>query len=478
MSYIIEPQRRTPVAHDVDVAVAGAGIAGTMAAIAAARQGASAVLADRFGTIGGNMVQGGWCAGGMHLALGFPDAFPRGLGGTPGEFLERLEAMDREFGPTRNLADRANRIGHLTFQMATEAGVELMLSGYVAGPILEDEHIVRGLIVENKSGRQAVRARVTIDATGDAAVAARAGAPLTACNWEPSAGISFGIAGIDEERFQQFLAGREEIPEEFDRWVDEVLVPDVGYCQGRLGAHINRLRPIADLVRRAWEEDGYCAVGHIADIGRIAIVLPWTDKGPREGAAWGRADIEGKIDTLDAEHVTAMERDARVYMFETVQFFRRYVPGFEDAYLLYLGPFLGARGGRSIEGERVITKDDCAAARKFDDVIYRFQDTRDNKEEMADIPYRMLLPRRVEGLLAAGRSAHRKPPNLRTRWSVMMMGQAAGVAAALSAQEGIYPRQLDVKKLQRVLLDLGAELGPPERVADLLGAPGDEATPG
>jgi len=475
VSYVTEPETRTEVVRDVDVAVAGGGIAGTMAAIAAARQGARTVLVDRFGTIGGNMVQGTWCAGGMHLALGFPDAFPNGLGGVPGEFIERLEAMRQEMGPQRNLGDRACLIGYLTFQMAEEAGVELMLSTYAVAPILEEEYIVRGLIVENKSGRQAIRAKVTIDATGDASIAARTGTPLTECNWEPSAGIAFGIDGIDGEKFAQFVAQRSDVPDELNRWVDEVLIKDVGYCTGRLGAHINRFRPIADLVRTAWETDGYCASGRIGEIGRIAIVLPWDTKAPRDGQAWGRADIEGKIDTLNAEHVTLMERDSRVYLYETVQFFRKYLPGFENACLIHTGAFLGARGGRSIEGDYVITGADISAARKFDDVIYRFGSSRFKADGLADIPYRMLLPKRVEGLLAAGRSAHRKPPNLRVRWSVMLMGQTAGIAAALAVRDGVHPRGLNVKKLQKALLAVGAELGPPERIKELLGAEADQA---
>ena len=93
--------------------------------------------------------------------------------GIPGEFAARLQEMDKELGPRRNLGDYANRLMYLTFKMAEEAGVELMLSTYVVGPILEEQYIVRGLIVENKSGRQAIRAKVTVDATGDAAVAAR-----------------------------------------------------------------------------------------------------------------------------------------------------------------------------------------------------------------------------------------------------------------------------------------------------------------
>jgi len=488
-----EPERCIPVVDDVDVAVAGAGVAGLMAAIAAARQGATTMLIDRFETLGGNMVPGGWCAGGLGLTGLDPENIPPDMRiwiamdcshlteeilatvrtkGVPGEFACRLQQMDRDLGPRHNLGDMSNRICHLAFQMAREAGVRLMLSTCAAGPILEEQYIVRGLIVENKSGRQAIRAKVTIDATGDASVAARTGAPLMEGNWQPSAGISWGIAGIDDDKFNRFFHDREKVPEGFDRWIDEVAIKDIGYCAGRLGAHVNRFRPIADLVQKAWESGEYKFVGHIGEIGRLAIVFPsGPGKAPKGGMAWGRTDIEGKIDTLNAEHVTLMNRDARIYMFETLRFFRKHLPGFENAYLVSLGAYIGARGGRSIESEYVITGDDMVRVERFDDVIYQYVDKRYNKQgDLCDIPYRLLLPKRVEGLLATGRSAHRKPPNLRGRIGLMMMGQASGVAAALAAREDIFPRALDVRKLQKALIEMGARVADPERIRQLLGA--------
>lgn len=487
----MESARKTPVVHEVDVVVAGGGAAGFAAAVAAARRGARTVLVEKFGTVGGCMSTGGWNAGALYFTGFDPERFPpvhyvgyRGTReqlssetiaflrtrGIAGEWMTRLFDLDDVFGPRRHLLDMAMAVGHVCAEMVREAGVELMLNNYVAGPILEREQIVRGLLVENVSGRQAIRARVAIDATGNASLAARAGAPLMDCNWEPSMNITYGIGDVDEQRYAEFVASRPQVPEELNQWIDEVLIPDVGYVAGRLGAHINRLRPVADLVRRAWEEDGYQAIGWIGDIGRIAAVFPWTSKGPRNGMQWERADIDGKVDTLNAEHMSLVEGDSRRYLYETVKFYRKYLPGFEKAYLLYLSPYIGTRGGRAIESEYVVTVDDFKQARRFDDVIYQWHDERYDQTQFTDIPYRLLLPRKVESLLVAGVAAHRKPPNIRCRESVMMMGQAAGTAAAMCASQGIYPRQLEVRQLQRALVEAGLNLGTRERVEALLGA--------
>lgn len=487
MAHLTEPARRTPIVHDVDVAITGGGAAGFAAAVAAAREGARTVLVEKFGTLGGCMGTGGWAAGALYFSGFDPRRFPphtyhgwtvarQSLGpenlafvrerGIAGEWIARVLDLEDDFGPSRHRVDSSVRVAHVCTQMVQESGAELMLCTYAAEPIVEDEHVVRGLIVQNSDGRQAIRSAVTIDATANAAIARQAGAPLMACNWEPSMNITFGIAGCDDDAFVRFMESRRTVPEEHNRWIDEVLRPDVGYVAGRLGAHINRMRPYADLVRRAWESDGYKAIGHIGDVGRIAIVMPWDGKRPMDGIFWERADLDGKIDTLDAAHMTMAERDARRYMMDTTKFLRKYVPGFENAYLMYLSPYIGMRGGRAIEAERVIVEDDFAGAQRFDDVIYNFGEGHDRA---TDIPFRQLLPRRVENLLAAGVAAHRKPPNLRCREGVINMGQAAGTAAALAARTGVPPRQIDVRQLQGKLAEAGLYLGEPERVAALLG---------
>lgn len=483
------------VAADVDVAVVGGGGAGCSAAVAAARNGARVVLIERYGSLGGCMGPGGWAAGALDLAILDPHRFSVGkdedkfsngsnhwistkhadpiaedirnhvIGcGLAGEWMARLFDLYEKIGPCPHFGNQAIRVEYLFNQMLQESGVQQMLQTYAADPILSAEGVVGGLYVENVSGRQAVRAKVTIDCTGNAAFAQRAGAPIVLPNRQPSMNITFSIANIDSKKFEKFIADRPPISRECNQWVDEVLIPDVDYVAGRLGAHITRLSPFADLVRRAWEDDGYQAVGWIGDVGRICMAFPVS--GPKDGMLWDRADIDGDVDTLNAEHMTMLERDGRKYVFDTLLFMRKYFPGFDNAYLMYLSPYIGTRGGRAIEAEYIVTKQDLIDGRRHADVIHQTYDLRD-AHNFADVPYRQLLPQKVEGLLAAGVAAHQKPPNLRCREGVMTMGEAAGIAAAICAKQGVMPRDIDIKALQRVLRKSGVNLGTPGRVAAL-----------
>jgi hypothetical protein len=149
------------------------------------------------------------------------------------------------------------------------------------------------------------------------------------------------------------------------------------------------------------------------------------------------------------------------------------VPGFERAYLHIIAPYFNSRGGRSIVSERPVTMEDVQQGRTFDDVVLRgghrllgLHPVR--YETTYDFPYRQFLPRGVEGLLVTGRACIVQPPVMRIRWMVMLMGQAAGLAAALSVKQGNAPRNLDVKGLQRALVDrYQVPLGDGDRLREL-----------
>ena len=518
MDFITEPQRRIPVAHNVDVAIVGGGAAGVAAAVAAARQGASTVLIEKFGSVGGCMSVGGWAAGALDLAPLDPRQFlitkheyhrsapathwigvldgdqldPTSLSkehhehmrtcGLAGEWMARMFDTFNEAGPCPNFSNWAHRVGQLCNQMLEEAGVVQMLQTYACDPIMTQERRVDGVYVQTVAGRRAVRAKVTIDASANAGFSRRAGAPIVPCNREPSMNISIGIAGTNEARFSAFMQERtgttqlnfdaamkeRSSPSDWpDPWIDEHVISEMDdFVALRFGAHINRLRPLADLFRRSFAEDGHEAVGWVGRIGRVITLLPWPWQGTSDFVST-RTDIDGDVDTLNADHMTMVERDVRQYAFDTIQFYRRHVPGFENAYLLYLSPYIGTRGGRAIEAEHIVTKQDLIDGKQHDDVIHQTYDLR-TASHYADIPYRQLLPKRVDGLLAAGVAAHRKPPNLRVRENVLTMGQAAGIAASLCAAQNVSPRHLDRKQLQRILHRSGVNLGEPSRVEQLL----------
>jgi hypothetical protein len=443
--FIIEPEKQIPVIYDVDVAVAGGGIAGTIAALAAARNASKTLVVDRFGSFGGNMGPGMFAGGSVHYALQDAEALVNkvGLGGIPEEFLRRIifsrpnadeinekmcQELDRKHlnvpelrvgtgGGLPGYAIDSNAASHVAFRMMAEVGVQILLSSYVADPIMEGSE-VKGVIIESKSGRLAIKAKVVIDATGEADVAFRAGAPML--NRSPNCGVAFAIKNVDWQTYQ-----KHSNPKEADEF--------------------HYVREIA----------GYPKAG-------VGISL----KPPKDGICFGRTGggAEG-IDFSDAKQVTLIEREHREHVFEYAAFMRKHARGFENSYLLFIAPYLGARGGRTIDPVQRVTNADLMVQRKFDDVIYIY--FHDKAPGFCDIPYRIMLPKKIDGLLAAGRSGLYYSPNFRQRWSVMLNAQAAGIAAALSVAEGIQPRNLDVKKLQKALVKLACPLGDEKRIKEL-----------
>ena len=178
---------------------------------------------------------------------------------------------------------------------------------------------------------------------------------------------------------------------------------------------------------------------------------------------WGPKDGKNVETSGSASVMNKLEVASRIYIFETAQFLRKYVPGFEESYLHFVAPYFHARGGRSIVSEYSLTMKDVEEERRHDDVIFvatkpELKNRLTGEQvwgyrgiKTFDFPYRQLLPRKIEGLLAAGRSAIIQPPVTRVRWMVFLMGQAAGAAAALAVKRDVVPRELNVKELQSLL---------------------------
>ena len=472
LRFVVEPEKKVSVVYDVDVAVAGAGVSGVFAAIAAARNGADTVLIDRFGTVGGNMGPG-LIAGGSLTGWPIKHMLGPGLGGfagIPKEFIERHAALGGgsipPYSQNQYLRD-SNVASYVSLKMLEESGVKLILSSYVADPILEGK-LARGIFVENKSGRQAIRAKVVIDATGEADVARRAGAPIiypktsyheTDGHAPTGMGLFFALGGVDWAEYESYKGDQQKPSEE-----------DVGWSKDTLGfVPPGHLLP---LVRKAWESGEYRIVQEIDGLGSVRSGELARMHGG-DGLAWGRIGPERReeISAGDGLHISKLEAKVRMYIFETAQFWKRNVPGFGNSYLLCVAPFFGARGGPCIEGEYTVTMDDVKAGRRFPDVLFIFDHIRPGGAYVGnwtDFPYRAMLPRKVDGLLAVGRSASCIPDTLlRGRMMVMHMGQAGGTAAALAVKNRVAPRELDVKELQGTLLEAGFYLGDRSRLREL-----------
>ena len=482
LGYVAEPARQVPVAYDVDVAVVGGGLSGMFAAIAAGRQGVRTLVLDRFGSLGGNlgpaMIVGGSVAGEAPVTL------PGGLQGIPKEVNDEMEALRSETG--HKYADIPNIISHLAAQKALAAGVEIVVPVWVGDPIIEAQRVT-GLFVEGKSGRVAVKAKVVIDASADADVCRRAGVPVITdmppdpsmaplirpqhlrpehIPWNDTA-IFYLLANVEFDRYEAFCASEVTLNAEDRAWQAE-----------REQFPFTR-QPFADamipLLRRAWERGEYHYQKTVDT--HVHINTPNFWMWPSEnGLVGSRINMGGAIRRDDMHQHARLETAIRRHVFETAQFFRRYVPGFEQAYLLLVAPYFGARGGPHIDGEYTLTPQDVYTGRRFDDVLYRNthagQPHTGGEPSGFDTPYRSLLPKGLDGLLVTGRASAyirrgHDPGATRARPALMQLGEAAGVAAALAVQDGVEPRDLEVKKLQQHLLRQGFYLGESARLAAL-----------
>lgn len=499
---LVDRTERIPVVRDIDVLVAGAGVSGVFSALAAARQGARVILVDRFGMLGGNMGASGLLiAGASGVPSQNPPADLRGPIPIPDiphprlvrEFIGRAEVLLE--GLSHNLPEIAHAYSYVAAKMARELGVELMLSAYVSDPILEGD-AVQGLFVETKSGRVAVKAKVVIDATGDASVARRAGAPVIARqgvegmkspnmkswvlrpefrHWNDG-GISYLLSGTDAEKFMQWYGEPRPLTAEQRAWRDKHFAK----CYNEVRNWKDGIMP---LFHEAALRGEFLPIREIRPGLFVEFDLSFEQLAA--GLARSVATVYGEFDIGNWEDISAAEAGLREHIYDGVRFFRGRVPGFERASVISMSPFLGARGGPHIDAEFTATPQQMWEGFKHPDTmfiayaeLYRRANPRGH-----DAPYGMLVPKKVDGLLVTGRGAgwlrRGHDPSFRSRRQMMRFGEAAGIAAALCVRNRVQPRRLNVRELQQVLINEGFYLGDAERLRELgLPCPGGNGQSG
>ena len=451
---IQEPARQTRLVDGYDVVVAGAGTAGIVAAIAAARNGARVLLVERGGFLGGHI------AGQLleHSAGWFDAHGTRIVGGMPQELVERLVASGASPGHVRDDTGYTRYrvpINHEIYKSVVtawvvEAGVDVLLFSPVCA-VMSDSTELQGVIIENKSGRAAYSAKAIVDCTGDADVAWLAGCELLSSPGDATQPVSllFKLGGIDHGALLDYVATN---PTEFKMGVS----PD----QLRREPHVN-LWGFGNLLNRAHADGVLSLLRHelhySGEVARGEAVINLT----RHAA-----------DATRADDLTMAEIALRRQVLEALTFFRKYVPGFKDAFLAATASSVGVRESRRIAGVYELTEADIRSGRHFADNIALGGfpiDSHDPRGPGMDgtepvcrgygIPYRALVPSRIDQLIAAGRciSADRRAlASARITGTCMAMGQAAGTAAALSVASGRTLRALEVSRLQDVLLEQGA----------------------
>jgi len=487
-----EPARQVPVVRTVDVVVAGAGISGLFAALAAGRCGARTVLVERFGSLGGNIGAAGmWMAfpGDVHL----PHPAPGRPVGVIEELAQRVEDVLGDMPRTSSTVSLA--ISRVALDMMAENGVELMLSAWAAAPIMDGDRVC-GLFVETKSGRVAVRARVVIDCTGDADIAARAGVPtrwpirVRECTdpyfWEfvkleeyegwNDGGFSFFVAEVDWPRFQEFLQTPVELTPADLAWRNSTFLRHEGHMWEEGGKVHYRGKVAAvmyPLLRQAWESGEYRTVDNVRDLVHV-YPCHWWHRDEGGGLVTSRVQVSGYFNMSDWKDVSLVEAAVRKCAFDMVRFYRRHVAGWEKAWMVAEPAFLGTRGGTCIEAEHTLTAEEACRGYRALDVLFAVGPGNrggGRTREGHDIPYGMILPKKVDGLLVAGRGAgylrRGHDPDVRARGNMMRLGQAAGLIAALAARADRSPRAVDIREIQRRLLAEGFFLGDEARLREL-----------
>ena len=475
--FIAEPAKQIPVFYDVDVVVAGSGLCATFAAIAAGRCGVRTVVIERFGTLGGNIGPGMMGMGSLYGEAEV--SLPGGLAGIAREFVERLHALRERVEPGRTSA-----ASYLAYDMMQAAGVEILLAAYASDPIVEDG-VVRGLFVECKSGRVVVKAKVTIDGTGYAGIAQRAGAPIIPYlarreeharyilrrerhfsqqhpTYYNDTGLICLVAGVDVQKFEAFCAKEVPLSDEDHAWAENTGMLKI-YPRGLISP-----------LRRALEDGSYRRESEPYAGLRIFAGQRFLDQG--DGMVKFYISCNGAVDAADAKQTSRIEAEMRALAFSTVTFYRHHAEGFENAYLLTSPPFLGWRGGPHIDGEHTLTLKERHEGRKFDDVLYRNihlgQESHGGEPSGFDVPYGVILPKNIDSLLVCGRGAAylrrgHDPCAMRARPAMMVFGQCVGTVAATVALDNVTPKTVDIKKIQRRLAAEGIYLGDENRLKEL-----------
>jgi hypothetical protein len=433
-TFVQTAAEQIPVVADCDVVIVGAGPAGHAAAISAARNGASVTLLERYHHLGG------MASGGMVLVL--DDMVNVGneivTTGIVSEFVERLEKQDAAVYPPRQdmlcnweMWQKWSRWGcvdyhqtgmpqpiihavafdpdawkRVSLDMVRETDVNLRTHSWFSDVLMEGGKIT-GVISQTKLGRQAIRAKMVIDATGDLDVGVAAGADYTTGQFIVT--TVFRLCDVDTAKAEAFEYANPVEYKKLDRQARRV-------------------------IGGAWGM--------------------WWLKTPLPGVVWCNCPHMPGYDGLSVEHMVDAEYEGRERMMKLLAFARENIPGFENANMLGAAEQMGVRQTRLLQGEYVVTKDDLKTRRHFDDSVCRGRDYY--------TPYRALLPKGIDNLIVAGRhySVDSDAQKLsREIPPCQAQGEAAGIAVTLALNADQALRDVDYKAIQKQMRAQGADPG-------------------
>jgi hypothetical protein len=486
MSLTTKKQSRTVTK---DVLVVGGGTSGFVAAIAAARNGASVLLLETRDHLGGTH------SGGMVMMIrsmrhmkapngmeqkkimmtGYESSFDdeQVVRSIVQEYINRMLEIGSAWGRKDHATARQMfdpEIAKWVIQdMVAESGAEIWLNTQATG-ILMDGNVVKGVVVENLRERVEVHAGITIDTTGDGDIAAAAGAAFEFGSPEDGkcqpASLYFAIGGVQLDKTLGYM--RDHASEFGEEYVKTML---------GLKAESKPITmfPFKEKIKEALKNGDYPIPYGIESVNPDTlsyIVRPMFRNGKfRYDVTYHNMDMAYNVDATNREELTQATLAMRNLANKMAIFYRKYVPGYEDSYLSYTAQSVGIRDSRRIVCDYTLTRDDVLAGQIFDDGIGRYGSLMDVHDKSGKkslslvevggrgwfhVPFRSLLPKGIENLMVAGRcisADYDAQGSVRSQAASMVTGQATGTAAALAIKAKVTPRKLDTKQLQEVLIE-------------------------
>jgi len=446
MQQIKETSRLSPVLAKTDVLVVGSGPGGLAAALAAAREGVDTILAERYGCFGGNITQAMVESIAWYRHEGTVESQSIGL-----EFEQRALELgaSRPEPQSQSQALNTELFKFVADKLVQESGVAPLLHCLGVDPLIDD-NVIKGVITESKSGRQVILAKRVIDATGDADVAFRAGAP---CRMAPikdllGATVNFSCSGVDKGRFLEYVKAH---PATLKSWSVETT-----------GKEDHLFTPYLEEPFKKAKLSGEIPEG-------INIAGTWSSITEQGEATDLNVVYMLGVDPTNVWDLTQAEISGRQQAIWAIEALKKYTPGFENARLRTFAASLGTRESRKIVGQYNLTEHDVRNQARFKDSIGIFPEFLDGYGVVIipttgryfQVPYGIIVPQHVGNLLVAGRCvAGDRGSHAATRAMMCcaVTGQGAGVAAAVSIKDNVSSQEVDIRKVQKALVKQGVRI--------------------
>ena len=443
--FITEPERNVEIVHETDVLVVGSGPGGLSAALAAARTGVKVTLVERFGCFGGNIT-----VVGVEGLAWYRHEKTIEAGGIVHEFEERAKTMGAAVPESQSTSYEldSERFKLVADKLVQEADIHPMLHRLFVSPIIE-ENTIKGIIVESKSGREAIMSKRIIDATGDADIASRCGAPLRKTLVEEmiAASVMFHLSGVDKKAFMKEI---KDNPQTYSDWTDGEWEIETSGKEDKMFSPFLKA-PFKKAINAGIIKSNLNTIsgtwGAIHDTGELTYM---------------NLVHLTKCDGTNADSLTHFEIEGRKQAIQAIEALRRYAPGCSNACLRNFGTTIGIRDTRKIDAIYNLTEENVRGQAKFEDSIGIFPEFIDGYGVLVlpttgrymQIPYRSILPKKISNLLVVGRAiggdkiAHASTRNMAC---CVVTGQGGGIAAALSVKSGKLLNEVNMTNLQKEL---------------------------